>query len=123
MGSSILIHKRLFSCDSLTSLRGCLLQNFQQLDDQAKTVICMKAMKLRKTSEVLKNIKNWVAQTNKSEKPRPFKGHNNKTSEELVNMVSEWSIENKKVLITNFPPVSKDGKQILYEENVCLATE
>jgi len=80
----------------------------------------MTAMGLSKCSEVQSKLKGFMAETNRLHKgkDKPFSGHGSASIEEMLNMVTSFCIEKKLVAIINPPPLTSEGVQKLFPQNV-----
>lgn len=96
------------------------MQEVSILSETSKLVVCMIAMGLSKCSEVQSKLKGFVADTNRQckGKDRAFSGHGNASNEELLDLVTAYIIGKKLVTITDPPPLTSEGVQKLFPENV-----
>lgn len=83
-------------------------------------MLCMKAMGLMKIGEVEAKLRTFVAETNRQTKaaPKPFTKHAQMNASELLDMVARWTLSQNIVFINSLPPLSADGQQRIYPENV-----
>ena len=77
-------------------------------------------MGLTTCKEVGSKLKGFMAETNRvsKAKEKPFSGHGNATSDEMLDMVTAYCIQKKLVVIQNAPPLTAEGVQKLFPENV-----